>query len=155
MNPKPSKPKRPRGDRTPEADLERRIRDVTKQIIRGIPISDIVEDCCSRFKVCEHTAQNYIAEAKERFKAQWQKDAAAQAEIYKQRYEAIALAAMAEKKFGEATSALNSAAKLQGLFVDRVEAKVDVEDGVSKLLREIRATRPEIAHLTTQALPSP
>jgi hypothetical protein len=147
--------KKPRGNPTSGAELEKRIRDVTKQIIKGRPIPEIVEDCCNRFKVCEHTAQNYIAEAKERFKAQWQKDAASQAEIYKQRFEAIANAAIGEKKFGDATSALNSAAKLMGLFVDRVEAKVDIEDGVSKLLREIRATRPEIVHLTTPSLPAP
>jgi hypothetical protein len=122
-------------------------------LIKGHSYSDLVDFCEGTWKVSTTTAERYLAEAKERFRAQWQQDAAAQAELYKQRFEAIAFAAIAEKKFGEATSALNSAAKLQGLFVDRVEAKVDVEDGVSKLLREIRATRPEIVHLATQALP--
>jgi hypothetical protein len=151
----PQAKKKVRGDRTADMELERRIREVTKMIIKGTAYSDVVEACENQWKVSEATSWRYIEEAKERFKAQWQKDAASQAEIYKQRFEAIANAAISEKKFSDATSALNSAAKLMGLFVDRVEAKVDVEDGVSKLLREIRATRPEIVHLTTQSLPSP
>jgi hypothetical protein len=122
---------RPRGDRTSEAEVMRRVAQVEKRILWGFSYSDLVAFCDGEFGVCERTADRYMAQAREninRIAAMKREEHLSKAAA---RYDEFIKLALAEKEINVAVSSQRSLDKLLGL-----DAPERVEHGVSDSLTE-------------------
>ena len=63
---------RPRGDRTPKAELELRILKVVSMVEEGVSRPEILLHCITEYGVSRSTADRYIEEAYEHFKNAYQ-----------------------------------------------------------------------------------
>lgn len=132
-----SKTKRPRGDKTPAAEILRRVSEVTDLLVEGKSRPFVVAYCRSRFKVSDRTATEYIARAMKELSENFKHDVRSQSEIALIRYQSLFEAATAQKKYKDAALVQDRICKLLGLWTEKVE--VEVDDWRSKLIREIRA----------------
>ena len=136
----------PRGDRTDDAELERRIREVERLILRGKSASDIVAICDSVYAASERTARRYIAEANERIREANKSDRELDMAKAKTRYERFIDLAEELKEINVAVNAQTQLVKLLGLAEpDKTEVKHDVTDPVAELFRGIVKTGDEAA----------
>jgi hypothetical protein len=127
-----------RGDRTDDAELERRIREVERLILRGKSSSDIVSICDSVYEASERTARRYIAEANERIKESNKSDRELDTAKAKTRYERFIDLAEEAKELNVAVNAQSQLVKLLGLAEpDKQEVKHDVTDPVAALLNNV------------------
>jgi hypothetical protein len=136
--------KKPRGDKTSQAELEQRITTVIDWLIAGQSFSKVVAVCCREWKVCQRTAANYIAEANERIKATFQKDLEAETAKAKERLENVYCLATQSGEYAAATGAQRELIKLLGLAAPE-KVQHDVTDKVAEFLKEIRAVPDETA----------
>jgi hypothetical protein len=112
----------PRGDRTDDAELERRIREVERLLLRGKPASEIVAICDSVYGASERTARRYIADANQRIKDSNKDDLDLDRAKAKTRYERFIDLAEDMKEINVAVSAQTQLVKLLGLAApDKVE----------------------------------
>jgi len=113
---------RPRGDRTDDAELERRIREVERLILRGKPPSDIVSYCEHQFGVSRATVTRYMSEANQRIKESNKDDLDLDRAKAKTRYERFIDLAEEMKEINVAVNAQTQLVKLLGLAApDKVE----------------------------------
>lgn len=136
--------KKPRGDKTSQADLELRIGQVADWLIEGHGHSRVVALCCGEFKVCRRTADSYIAQANQRIKDTFQKDLEAETAKAKQRLETLYCLATQSGEYAAATGAQRELNKLLGLAAPE-KVQHDVTDKVAEFLKEIRAVPDETA----------
>jgi hypothetical protein len=112
----------PRGDRTDDAELERRVREVERLLLRGKPTSEIVTICDTVYGVCERTAKRYIADANQRIKESNKDDLDLDRAKAKTRYERFIDLAEEMKEINVAVNAQTQLVKLLGLAApDKVE----------------------------------
>jgi len=121
----------PRGNRTSEVQLDGRIRQVEKLLLRGSSYSDLVTFCDGTFGVSERTAERYIAEAYRRIRLAHEKDRELDIAIAKARYEEIIRLAIERMELAVAVSAQRNIDRLLGL-----DAPERVEHGASDSLTE-------------------
>lgn len=111
----PEADKRPRGDRTDDAELERRIREVERLILRGKSVSDIVSFCEQHFGTSRATVTRYMSEANERIKESNKADRDLDRAKAKSRYERFIDLAEELKEINVAVNAQTQLVKLLGL----------------------------------------
>jgi hypothetical protein len=127
----------PKGGKTSEAELEQRIAQVVELLIDGVRYSKLVAFCCGEFKVCQRTAENYIAEANARIKATFVRDLEAETAKAKERFETVYSLAMQNGEYGAATAAQKELVKLMGIAApEKVEHSAD--DSITALFASIR-----------------
>jgi hypothetical protein len=132
---------RPRGDRTSEAELMRRVAQVEKRILWGFSYSDLVSFCDTEFGVSEATAKRYIAQARENIHRIVEAKRAEHLSKAAARYDEFIKLALAEKEINVAVSSQRSLDKLLGLDApERVEH--GVTDTFAQFWKELRAGEP-------------
>lgn len=118
--------KRPRGDRTDDAELERRVREVERLIVRGKSSSDIVIFCEQHYEASRATVTRYMSEANERIRQSNKADRELDTAKAKTRYERFIDLAEDAKELNVAVNAQSQLVKLLGLAMpDRAEVKHD------------------------------
>jgi|GEM_PF-2567300 len=106
---------RPRGDRTPKAELEIRILKVVSMVEEGVSRPEILLHCITEYGVSRSTADRYIEEAYEHFKNAYQPHMQRSAEIARRRLETIYQRAMKKEDYRTALIAQSQLNKIQGL----------------------------------------
>jgi len=106
---------RPRGDRTPKAELELRILKVVSMVEEGVSRPEILLHCITEYGVSRSTADRYIEEAYEHFKIAYQPHMQRSAEIARRRLETIYQRAMKKEDYRTALMAQSQLNKIQGL----------------------------------------
>jgi len=114
----PSQETRPRGNRTPDAEVELRILCVASMIVEGRSRSDILLQCATDYGVSRSTSDRYIEEAHEHLRAAYKPQIRRSAEIAKQRLETIYFKAMERGDLRTALAAQNQLSRMQGLWND-------------------------------------
>lgn len=128
----------PRGDRTDDVEMERRIREVERLILRGKSASDVVAICDSVFSTSERTARRYIAEANDRIRQSNTSDRALDTAKAKTRYERFIDLAEEAKELNVAVNAQSQLVKLLGLAEpDKVEHDIS-QRAADSLVARIR-----------------
>ena len=111
----PSPETRPRGNRTPDAEMDRRISNVASMIVDGLSRSEILLQCATEYGVSRSTGDRYIEEAYEHFKENYKPHMQRSAEIAKRRHESIFQKSMKKEDYRTALMALTQLNKIQGL----------------------------------------
>ena len=111
----PVQESRPRGDRTPKAELEVRVLKVVALIEEGNSRSEILLHCVTEYGVSRSTADRYIEEAYDHFKESYKPQMQRSAEIAKRRLETIFRESMKKEQFRTALYAQSQLNKIQGL----------------------------------------
>lgn len=131
--------KRPRGDRTDDAELERRVREVERLILRGKSTSDIVSFCEQHYGSSRATVTRYMSEANERIREANKSDRELDTAKAKTRYERFIDLAEELKEINVAVNAQTQLVKLLGLAEpDKQEVTHDVTDRALSLAARIR-----------------
>jgi hypothetical protein len=165
MNPVDRKPhsSTPRGDRTPEVELERRVFEVTNLLVDGEPYHAIVSHCRSRWKCGQRTVEDYVRLAYAGLREQFKDNVREQTAIQLQRLESLYNASFKAKDYRTAASCISSICKLLGLNREHVRVTHEVGISASQWFLAIRGGTPEQApeklHLTAsekvEELPCP
>lgn len=130
--------KRPRGDRTDDAELERRVREVERLIVRGKSSSDIVSFCEQQYDASRATVTRYMSEANERIRQSNTSDRALDTAKAKTRYERFIDLAEEAKELNVAVNAQSQLVKLLGLAEpDKVEHDIS-QRAADSLVARIR-----------------
>jgi len=111
----PSQETRPRGNRTPDAEVELRILCVASMIVEGRSRSDILLQCATDYGVSRSTSDRYIEEAYDHFKESYKPQMQRSAEIARRRLETIFQKAMKKEDHRTALMAQMQINKIQGL----------------------------------------
>ncbi len=129
---------RPRGDRTSEAEVMRRVAQVEKRILWGFSHSDIVAFCDSNFGVCERTTFRYIATAKENINHVATIRREEHLSKATARYDEFIKLALAEKQINVAVSSQRSLDKLLGIDAPE-RMTVGASDTLTEFFKTLRA----------------
>jgi hypothetical protein len=130
--------KRPRGDRTDDAELERRVREVERLILRGKSASDIVSFCEQHYEASRATVTRYMSEANERIRQSNKADRELDTAKAKTRYERFIDLAEDAKELNVAVNAQSQLVKLLGLAApDKVEHDIS-QRAADSLVARIR-----------------
>ena len=106
---------RPRGNKTPKADLELRVLQIVSMIEEGVSRSAILLHCATQYGVSRSTADRYIEEAYDHFKESYKPQMQRSAEIARRRLETIFQKAMKKEDHRTALMAQMQINKIQGL----------------------------------------
>ena len=127
--------KRPRGDRTDDAELERRVREVERLILRGKSTSDIVSFCEQHYGASRATVTRYMSEANERIREANKSDRELDMAKAKTRYERFIDLAEELKEINVAVNAQTQLVKLLGLAEpDKTEVTHDLSERMANSL---------------------
>lgn len=135
---------KPRGKRTAEAELAKRIERVAELLLNGMTNRQIVSICEHEFKACRATAVRYIARANEKIADEF--DYSRKAEVSKavERLLRMQQECLARQDYKTAASIESQLVKIYGLERQQVEVTHSVEDPIAKLMREIRDGRTDL-----------
>ena len=136
---KPVKPKRSRGDRTPNVELEARIQKVSDLILDGYSRSQIVTFCEQKFEVHEETADRYIKTAMERFATAADPDRRSELQQALERYRSLYAKCLSVQDYKAAASIQDRICKLLGLWDDSLTVKHEAGDTLTTFMQKIRA----------------
>ena len=138
-----TKPK-PRGKRTAEAELAKRIERVAELLLNGLTNRQIVAICGNEFKASPRSAQRYIADANQKIADEF--DFSRKAEVSKavERLLRMQQECLVREDFKTAASIESQLTKIYGLERQQVEVTHSVEDPIAKLMREIRDGRTDL-----------
>ena len=133
----------PRGDRTPEVELERRVFEVTNLLVDGEPYHAIVSHCRDRWKCGQRTIEDYVRRAYAGLREQFKDNVREQTAIQLQRLETLYSAAFKDKDYRTAASCISAICKLLGLNREHVRVTHEVGTTASQWFLSIRGGRPE------------
>jgi len=158
MNPVDRKPSSstPRGDRTPEVELERRVFEVTNLLVDGEPYHAIVSHCRRRWKCGQRTVEDYVRRAYTGLREQFKDNVREQTAIQLQRLESLYNASFKAKDYRTAASCISSICKLLGLNREHVRVTHEVGTSASQWFLSIRggqaAEEPQKLLLTSSEI---
>jgi hypothetical protein len=149
----------PRGDRTPEVELERRVLEVTNLLIDGEPYRVIVSHCRERWNCGQRTVEDYIRRAYAGLREQFKDNVREQTALQLQRLETLYNASFKAKDYRTAATCISSICKLLGLNRESVTVTHEVGQRASQWFLSIRGGEPQQV-LNTEAeefprLPAP
>lgn len=136
-------PPTPRGDRTPEVELERRVLEVTNLLVDGEPYHAIVSHCRERWKCGQRTVEDYIRRAYAGLREQFKDNVREQTAIQLQRLESLYNASFKDKDYRTAASCISSICRLLGLNREHVRVTHEVGKSASQWFLSIRGGKPE------------
>jgi hypothetical protein len=135
----------PRGDRTPEVELERRVLEVTNLLIDGEPYRAIVSHCRGKWNCGQRTVEDYIRRAYAGLREQFKDNVREQTALQLQRLEALYSASFKAKDYRTAASCISSICKLLGLNRESVTVTHEVGQTASQWFLSIRGGEPQQA----------
>jgi hypothetical protein len=136
----PAKPKTARGDRTPDAELTRRIHAVGKLLIAAVEDSDIVQFCADKWQAHEDTARRYIAEANAGLRDAFKHDRAREGQKALRRYQELFRLCCEAGDLRAAATMQDRICKLLCLWDDGT-IRHEAGDSLTDFIKEIRAGR--------------
>ena len=133
----------PRGDRTPEVELERRVFEVANLLVDGEPYHAIVSHCRERWKCGQRTVEDYIRRAYASLREQFKDNVREQTAIQLQRLESLYNASFKAKDYRTAASCISAICKLLGLNREHVRVTHEVGKSASQWFLSIRGGAPQ------------
>ena len=143
---KSTKPK-PRGNRNPDAEIEKRVARVAELLLNGMTNRQIVSICEQEFKACRASAVRYIARANEKIASEFDLNRKSEVSKSVERLLRMQQECLARFDYRTAATIEGQLAKIYGLEKQQVEVTHSVEDPWVRLMRELRDG------VTSEALP--
>ena len=138
MNRVKTKPpeQRGRGDRIPDSELKRRVKQVTDMMIAGVSDGDIVQFCAEKWSAHEDTGRRYIQAANEHLRVAFNHDTKSEAQKALRRYQDLYYRTRAAGDFKTAASIQDRICKLLRLWEDVI--RHEAGDTLTQFLQSIR-----------------
>ena len=134
----PHRKSKPRGGKTPQAELEARTRWITDLLVEGVPRSEIISRCTERYGCGVSTVERYIKGATRRLSECYKPHAESAAELARRRFEKIFSAAMQKGDLRTAMTAQSNLCKLEGSWKVAESGTPSIIDALTSLMKSVR-----------------